>query len=218
MKDNINMARSYAILWILTAVVSAASLNIYKPLPKFCDGHDCPTFTILSTGEGYEERLYNATKYVSTILSHHTYESAVMKGFFRLFHYINGENKQKRKMEMAVPVLVKVDAGQNHTHAYHTHPEVTMSFFLPFANQANPPEPSDENVFITEVPQIRAYVRSFPGYVFTEEGWIKHIEGLRQSLGDNSITNYEKSYFYTAGYDNPGKLFHRHNEVWLIEV
>ena len=51
---------------------------------------------------------------------------------------------------MTVPVTMRIQEGSD---------TITMSFFIPFEHQANPPTPSSEDVFISEVPEHEVFVR-----------------------------------------------------------
>lgn len=58
------------------------------------------------------------------------------------------------------------------------------------------------------------HYRQFGG--FTEDDtWIEQARNLANSLKDK--TDFEKDYYFTAGYDAPFKLFNRTNEVWFIK-
>ncbi|XP_077980243.1 heme-binding protein 2-like [Glandiceps talaboti] len=205
------------VLLLLTISVSAADLQLLfskYSKPDFCRDLDCPKYKVLSSGKGFEEREYEAAKYTSTLVSSMDYRDATYKGFMKLFDYISGNNKQGVKVEMAAPVAVQVQPGEGPA----CESNYTVNFFVPFADQDSPPEPSDPTVFITQMATFKAYVSSFPGYIFSGDGWAKHALELVDALNNSSITNYEKSYYYTAGYDSPARIIGRHNEIWMIEI
>ena len=70
------------------------------------------------------------------------YDHAQRQNFMRLFRYISGANEQKVKVPMTVPVLNSVQVTQGPFCAAN----FTMHFFLPYANQANPPTPTEKTV------------------------------------------------------------------------
>ena len=72
--------------------------------------------------------------------------------FMRLFHYISGENVDKIKIKMTVPVATKVESVGNKTRW-------TMLFFVPFKHQTSPPEPTNSKVSIVRLPKICVYVK-----------------------------------------------------------
>jgi hypothetical protein len=92
-----------------------------------------------------------------------------------------------------------------------------MSFYLP-PTITNPPYPNDDTVFI-EKKVLKVYAHSFDGYAMREKTWKKHAVMLQNMLNKDGLTGkyytHDEEYM-TAGYDDPMKLFNRHNEVWLI--
>ena len=56
--------------------------------------------------------------------------------------------------------------------------------------------------------------RSFGGFSNQDKN-IAHAKELGEALKKDKKA-FEDSYFYTAGYDAPFKLFKRHNEVWFL--
>ena len=55
--------------------------------------------------------------------------------------------------------------------------------------------------------------RSFGGFAH-ESDYVTNARELADALPASA--KYDKSYFYSAGYDSPFALFNRHNEVWFI--
>lgn len=133
--------------------------------------------------------------------------------FWRLFKYIQGNNEIKQKIKMTVPV----------TKVYQKIPETekmnfNMSFYLP-PSIANPPSPNDNTVRIKKEGNMKVYVHSFGGYAMCQKIWEKHAMMLQKMLDRDGFSGqfhrYDEMYI-TAGYDDPMKLFNRHNEVWLV--
>ncbi|XP_070560428.1 heme-binding protein 2-like isoform X2 [Ptychodera flava] len=209
---------AYKSLWIaaLLSMVSGKSITIdtLQSAPAFCNGLDCPKFTVLSKTKDYEERAYDASKWTSTLISGMDYQSAVSQGFMKLFDYISGDNLDKKKVAMTAPVTAKVVPGQGPACASN----FTVSFMVPFADQDNPPKPADPNVYLSELPALKAYVRSFGGFASGDD-YIKEALELDKALkASNTTSDYHTEFYYTAGYDAPFKPFNRHNEVWFIEL
>jgi hypothetical protein len=73
--------------------------------------------------------------------------------FMRLFHYISGENVDKVKIDMTVPVATDVLKDRNETR------RTTMLFFVPFKHQASPPKPTNPKVSIYRMPKTCVYVK-----------------------------------------------------------
>ncbi|XP_052781542.1 heme-binding protein 2-like isoform X2 [Mya arenaria] len=159
--------------------------------------------------EGYEERHYEAARWVSTNVQSMSRESAGSTGFRRLFKYITGENKPGIKVDMTAPVATRIvpGAGPNCESSF------TVSFYIPPKHQDSPPEPTGEGVFIEEFSEMTVYVSSFGGFA-SEEQWIDEARILSEKLKDKSI---HQEFYFTAGYDSPFKLFNRCNEVWFVK-
>jgi len=185
-----------------------AHVVVTEEAPRFCRGLECPQFTTTHSSEGYDERQYSESKWASTEIMSMDYDSASSEGFERLFNYIDGHNEQKQKIKMTAPVAIRVIPGQGPA----CESNFTISFFIPAEHSANPPTPSDSNVFFSTIPAHRAYVKSFGGFA-SQNDWISAAAELDRAL--DSAHTYDTSYYYTAGYDSPFTIFNRHNEVWF---
>ncbi|XP_078612516.1 heme-binding protein 2-like isoform X2 [Branchiostoma floridae x Branchiostoma japonicum] len=203
-------------LLVLTTLASLAVTSPVLPTqtwpPAFCNKLECPKYSTVKTTKDYEERIYKAAKWTSTIVSGMEYNPAVSEGFMKLFSYIEGNNMKKAVIPMTAPVATKVEHGQGP----YCKTNFTVSFFVPFADQADPPEPSAADVFTNPLPQMTAFVKSFGGFA-KEKDWTETAQALAESL-DNATISYHKDFYYTAGYNSPFQLFDRHNEVWFIKA
>ncbi|XP_072015637.1 heme-binding protein 2-like [Amphiura filiformis] len=178
--------------------------------PKFCNGLDCPEFTVLKQTDEYDIRAYEQSAWVSTEILGMDFDKAGEEAFGRLFAYISGANEAKEKVPMTAPVITRVIPGAGPA----CESNFTISFFVPFKFQSNTPKPTADNVFLSSIEKHEAYVRSFPGYA-NQDKYLKEAEALGQALL-NTTTPYRQDFFYTAGYDAPFKPFNRHNEVWFF--
>lgn len=142
------------------------------------------------------------------------YEDAVDTGFKRLFRYISGANAGSVKVKMAAPVQVRVVPGAGPT----CNTTFRVSFFVPFADQADPPAPTDASVYVDKQPAARVATLSYPGYVrsFAEDirPQLQRLLGLLQYHG---LDGFDTNQYATAGYDSPFSLGKRHNEVWFFQ-
>ncbi|XP_015227309.1 PREDICTED: heme-binding protein 2-like [Cyprinodon variegatus] len=178
----------------------------------FSVGLKNPKFTAEeSKGQDYEIRTYHAAKWVSTTLSGMTGEECVKTGFRKLFNYIQGNNQNKAKVEMTAPVTCRVVPGAGPA----CESQFTVSFYIPDEHQANPPEPSDSDVFMEERKEFTAYVRTYGGFA-NENTRREELLKLLESLKRDGVEFVDKPY-YTAGYDAPFKLTNRRNEVWILK-
>ncbi|KAM4632823.1 heme-binding protein 2 isoform 1-T2 [Polymixia lowei] len=178
----------------------------------FSSGLQYPKFTPdEKKGQDYEVRTYHATKWVSTTLSGMQMDAALNTGFRRLFNYIQGNNQSKLKVEMTAPVTCLVDPGAG--PACET--KFTVSFYIPEEQQANPPDPSDQEVFLENRKEFTAYVRTYSGFS-NEQMKREELLKLVESLQRDGVP-FKDTPYYTAGYDSPFKLTNRRNEVWILK-
>ena len=137
------------------------------------------------------------------------------KAFMRLFRYISGDNDKKQKIPMTVPVISK---KQHKSKSVFYKANVTMSFFIPTAFQADPPVPTDDNVYIDNKSSFCVYVRSFSGWMWSGKWW--NLGKLKAALKKDGLGDaYRKDYYYTAGYNSPmeWRFWERHNEIWFVK-
>ncbi|KPP67651.1 SOUL1 protein-like [Scleropages formosus] len=177
----------------------------------FSTGLEMPKFTrVECKSDEYEVRKYQATNWVNTCVSSMQYDPALNTGFMRLFRYIQGNNENKEKVEMTAPVTCLVDPGAGPA----CESTFTVSFYIPEKHQADPPKPTDPEVFIENRKEFTAFVRTYGGFS-NEQKSREELLKLTESLKRDGVEFLEKPY-YTAGYDSPFKLINRRNEVWII--
>ncbi|XP_034555801.1 heme-binding protein 2 [Notolabrus celidotus] len=177
----------------------------------FSSGLQNPKFTPAEKqGQDYEIRTYHATKWVSTTLSGMKMDESLSTGFRRLFSYIQGNNKDKVKVEMTAPVSCRVDPGAGPA----CESQFTVSFYIPEEHQENPPEPGDADVFVEPRKEFTAYVRSYGGFS-NENMKRQELLKLLESLQRDGVPHVDHP-FYVCGYDSPFKLTNRKNEVWVL--
>lgn len=177
--------------------------------PKFCNGLDCPAFEVTEKTKDYELRAYAASQWVQTALTGIDYQAAQYQMFMKLFKYISGNNVDKKKIAMTCPVIVRIIPGQGPA----CESNFTMSFFVA-PSEGTPSAPSDPTVSIVKLPALKAYAAQFGGFA-NQAKYISKAHALGEALTTANKT-FEQTYFYTAGYDAPFKLFNRHNEVWML--
>uniref|UniRef100_A0A3B1ILT7 Heme-binding protein 1 n=1 Tax=Astyanax mexicanus TaxID=7994 RepID=A0A3B1ILT7_ASTMX len=196
---------------LLLAVTAEARVGNSTDPTSFCtETKECLLFDLICEGEGYEVRHYDETKWVTAEVESHFMDVAVMRAFRKLFKYITGENKDGINIDMTAPVITKV---KDERHMLDQSVYV-MSFLLPSAYQKYAPEPTDSSVYLTDMPEMDVYVRSYGGWMVSLTAKYYGYR-LRESL--NSVqASYNKEYHYDVGYNSPMKLTERHNEVWYI--
>jgi len=208
-----NIFKTVALVAFIGA--SSACARVFRVLstePAFCNGLECPKFTVEKTTKEYELRMYPTSSWVSTNIVGMDYDKATSEGFHRLFDYISGANELNMKIDMTAPVTTRVIPGPGPA----CESNFTVSFFVPFKYQENPPKPTSPDVFISSLPEFEAYVRSFKGFAGQDE-YLKEAATLAADLSNATISHHT-DFFYTAGYDSPFKPFNRHNEVWYFKM
>ncbi|XP_066294055.1 heme-binding protein 2-like [Branchiostoma lanceolatum] len=175
----------------------------------FCN-LECPEFDSVRSTSDYEVRRYSDTKWVSTKVSSMNYGIASMRGFWKLFAYIGGENEAGVKIEMTQPVLIKIPEETS----WWLWKEYTVSFMLPREHWDSPPMPTNTDVYIDHMPESTAYVKSYGGWA---NGWNTNSnrQEVEQKLTEAGET-FEDSFYYSAAYNAPFEMTNRHNEVWVM--
>ncbi|XP_044866822.1 heme-binding protein 2 isoform X2 [Mauremys mutica] len=139
-------------------------------------GLELPKWTAVpSQASDYEVRQYEPAKWVATPIKSMDYDSAISTGFMKLFNYIQGKNEKGMKIEMTAPVTCHVEPGAGP----FCESTITVSFYIPSDHQADPPKPSESDIFIENRPEMIVFVR-FPGEVVA--GCHKHSTLRVQAL------------------------------------
>ncbi|KAJ8304508.1 hypothetical protein KUTeg_018091 [Tegillarca granosa] len=196
---------------LTSSVIAAGIPKIEQDQPPaFCNKLDCPKFeTVQTFKEGYELRRYQPSKWVATNVSAIEFTREInTEMFYKLFYYIAGNNSKHMKIPMTAPVLTNIThgAGPDCESLFEMH------FMIPFDLQDDTPSPTDPKLYITTLPQIEAYVRSFGGFP-QQNDYVKAVSELADEIKDSS--KYNEAFYFEAGYDGPERFTHRHNEVWL---
>ncbi|XP_038064105.1 heme-binding protein 2-like [Patiria miniata] len=204
--------RSTLLLFALAWLGVCSSFTVIKDGASslyFCKELDCPKFEEKYNSTAYQIRMYETSKWVSTTITGLDYQAATEEAFMKLFEYIEGENDQHVKIPMTVPVINRIQPGLGPVCASN----FTVSFFVPFKFQSNTPKPTKKELFINTLGQEKVYVRVYHGFT-NQTNFPKEAADLGDVL--NSTQTYDKSYYYTAGYDSPFVSHDRHNEIWFI--
>ncbi|KAI5107980.1 heme-binding protein soul2 precursor [Silurus meridionalis] len=176
--------------------------------PWFCHDYICPAYTVVNTYESFEERLYEASQWITTDISS-TKGSDVQEGFWKLYDFMQGENKEGMKITMTRPVLVSVLEGVENGDS-----QVSVSFFI--SADIVLPEPNDETIKYKNLPSATVYVRVFDGFA-SEVNGLENVDKLKKDV-QAAGKLFDKTRFEGAGYDSPWTLINRHNEVWIYAV
>ncbi|XP_036398352.1 heme-binding protein 2-like [Megalops cyprinoides] len=197
------------LLVFLLTVAAEAGLGPGNSSSLCPEAKECLQFDTICKTSGYEVRHYGPSKWVSTDAEALFMEVGTTVAFRRLFNYITGANSDGAIIDMTAPVLVKIPAEKRLKPTVYT-----LSFLLPSAYQENPPIPTNEKVYFTDMPDMTVYVRSYGGWMLSLTSRL-HSHLLKKDL--NSVqASYNSTFHYGAGYNSPRRLFHRHNEVWYV--
>ncbi|KAL3996818.1 wingless-type MMTV integration site family, member 4 [Sarotherodon galilaeus] len=178
---------------------------------SYCtESKECLEYELICKTDEYEVRHYSPTRWVSTDAEAYFMGVGAAMAFRRLFQYITGSNEGGVQMEMTAPVLVKIPEKTK-----MWEPAIyTLNFPLPSAYQDNPPAPTNDKLYFTEMPEMDVYVRSYGGWMLSVTSRL-HAHLLTKEL-TRVQASYNHSYHYGVGYDSPLKLLNRHNEVWYV--
>ncbi|XP_037328587.2 uncharacterized protein soul5l [Pungitius pungitius] len=198
-------------IFALAAAVVSAGGSVGPSTNSFCtESKECLEYQLVCKTDEYEVRHYSPTRWVSTDAEAYFMGVGAAMAFRRLFQYITGANEGGFQMEMTAPVLVRI---QEETRMWE--PAVySLSFPLPAVYQEEPPAPTSDKLYFTEMPEMDVYVRSYGGWMLSVTSRL-HAHLLNKELGRVGAS-YNHSFHYMVGYDSPLKLLNRHNEVWYV--
>ena len=169
-------------------------------------------YTVLKEHQGWEEREFPATKWISTevfSISVHESEESIA-AFYRLFNYIDGQNSESMKIPMTAPVSRRIIPGEGP----NCESNFTMSFYIPSNLQENPPLPLDSTVYIEERAAFKVAAKRFGGFPTSDIEFAIQAAELYE-LAFNEGLELTDVPLWTAGFSGPNVITNRRNEVWL---
>ncbi|XP_031285706.1 heme-binding protein 2 [Pistacia vera] len=187
-------------------------------LPATCTRIECPSFDSVEVGNGYEIRRYDQAVWMSTSpIQDISLVAATRTGFLRLFDYIQGKNNYNKTIEMTAPVITEVVPSDGPL----CESSFTVSFFVPEANQANPPPA--EGLHAQKWEPTYAAVRQFGGFV-TDSNVGEEAAALQASISgtewpdaiEKSHGKNSTSVYTVAQYNSPFEFDDRVNEIWIL--
>ena len=159
----------------------------------------------------FEEREYEGEKYWACYKRTISPANGDDGMFMKLFRYIQGRNVDKVKIEMTRPVSTKWTPMNEAMQTI----EKEMCFYLNEEHQANPPQPTDPDVYLVLRPALTVYTRVEGGWM-DDTDWKKEARIMDQLMVDNGL-DVEQSYFYVNGYNSPWDPINRRNELWKVK-
>ena len=189
-------------------------------MSETCMSAEEPASVTLRRNGDFETRRYNGY-IVAQVEVRSDFDDALTRGFRALFNYINGGNKIRSKIPMAVPVTEEIvqRPEQIPMTALVTSEKVVEGLYRVFFIMPGKytldtlPEPDDREVHFIEVPEHEVAVINFSGHSHERKVQEK-IKELSEWLRENNLT--PKSAYRLARYDPPWVLgFMRHNEIMV---
>jgi hypothetical protein len=89
-----------------------------------------------------------------------------------------------------------------------------MSSLTTFVMQEKPPTPKNPDVIFTDVPTSVIYVAQYGGVMTDDKVIAARTTELLETLKADGQT-FDETLVFTAEYDPPYRLQHRHNEIWV---
>lgn len=80
--------------------------------------------------------------------------------------------------------------------------------------QDKPPAPKNSNIFFTDVPVEVVYVGQYGGVMVDDKIIAARATELLDRLKEDG-QRFDERLVFTAEYDPPYRLQHRHNEIWV---
>jgi len=167
-----------AVLSIMIGVMDAMAIEEAK-------------YKVLEKDNGFEIRDYASHILAETIVEGDL-EGAGNKAFDRLFRYISGDNRSRKKVAMTAPVSqqpkgekIKMTApvGQRRMHE-----KWAVSFMMPASYTIeNLPEPEDQNITLRQVPARRMASVRYSGF-WSEKRYLKYKSKLVSWIRERGFT------------------------------
>lgn len=181
----------------LFVILAVAAFYAWKATSR--DAYEMAEYQILEADRVFEIRVYPELLVASTSMKPDENDGS----FLRLFRYISGDNAEKQKIAMTVPVFMAPSANEQTGQ---------MSFVLPRV-VAEAPAPADELVTVAARNAGRFAVIRFAGGL-TERSISKAQTRLRDWMRQKNLAG--AGAYEIAGYDPPWTpAVFRRNEVLI---
>ena len=158
-------------------------------------------YEVVKQNKVYEIRKYSDRLAIETITSNQG------SSFRKLFNYISGKNKNKKKISMTTPVTQIKKNGS-----------MTMQFYLPSKfNKNNTPIPTNPDVKILKIKGGHYAVIKYSGRA-SDKNFVKHKDILKNELKKNDILILSSP--IKATYDKPFTLpmIRRNEAMFRIDI
>ncbi|XP_034530384.1 heme-binding protein soul3 [Notolabrus celidotus] len=158
----------------------------------------------------YEKRQYDKGHWACITMREDTYEQSICYGFMKIMKYICQQNSLGDYLGMTLPIVTVVRTDETHSVVSN---DVTVAYFLPEYLQAQPPQPTENEIVIEMWPATTVYTRPFTGPT-NEVTIIEQVNTMAEILDSPGVCINNS--FIVAGYTNPAHS-NRQNEIWFLE-
>jgi len=201
-------------LSVVISAVIATTTHAQGILTNFLNTFDsrdnyegAPYQVIKSTGS-YEERYYPGNKWACTEQSGREGEDIANGMFMKLFRYISRGNARDESISMTVPVSTQVSRDASSRTITQR-----MCFYIGQVHQANPPQPTNTEVFIENRQPMTIFTRQVSGYM--DDADMNTEAAALRTLLTAAGESFTPEPIWKVGYDSPMKFWDRRNEVWV---
>ncbi|XP_078606365.1 uncharacterized protein LOC144879029 isoform X2 [Branchiostoma floridae x Branchiostoma japonicum] len=200
---------------VVLSQVVVGSREILDPVSEKCKRIECPAYKTIKEHDGFEERRIFPGTWVckkSTGCS----PTQTSAAFMSLFYYISGSNSKNVKIDMTAPVIRKVRPADLDREGCDK--EIKTCFWLPEKHQDDPPQPTEDGVFLYKSRGPVAYVLTYSGGERgRDEEFVRRAKEFMSKL-DGQGLKYKREYVKSVGYDGPDVPdSKRVREIWLIK-
>jgi hypothetical protein len=207
---------------VTVVIIIIGSMVFFSTFTRARGEHDGPEYRVVKQDGNIEVREYDGyiTAYVDVASD---FNGAVYSGFMKLFNYISGNNTNRSKIKMTVPVTEEqVSASEKiPMTAPVTSEKVSgdvyrISFIMPPGYTLDTlPVPGDKDVKFQKLEPFKAAVITFSGRL-NDNLMNKKTEEFKQWLGKNGLQ--PQSNYISAQYNPPWiPGFMRKNEI-IVEI
>ncbi|XP_035685264.1 uncharacterized protein LOC118421868 [Branchiostoma floridae] len=201
-------------IWF-TKPQASVSEEILDPVSEKCKRIECPAYKTIKEHDGFEERRIIPGTWVckkSTGCS----PTQTSAAFMSLFYYISGSNSKNVKMDMTAPVVRMVNPADLDREGCDK--EIKTCFWLPEKHQEDPPQPTEDGVFLYKSRGPAAYVLTYiGGERGRDEEFVRRAKEFMSKLDWEGL-KYKREYVKSVAYDGPDVPdSKRVREIWLIK-
>lgn len=165
-----------------------------------CGERECPTYTqIEELSDQIFVRQVAAGVYATKKSTTCNISRVMEETYMPLHEYFEGDNVGSISMPRTIPVL-QLGVRPDRTNIRCNFTYQTM-FYIPEANQENPPVPNDETIIVSSVGPTQYYVIKFDETLTPKVAFQKYSE-LRSFLDERALC-YFRGIFQLAFYDAP---------------